>query len=216
MLAHTQRHALVALLALGAVVGCRTNRAGAANRDNVPDTTATAMNDTMRHNDDGSHDNSAWSDTKILRIVMTANMLDSLGGTIALKSATSPAVKEFAQTMIRDHGSANKQAKALQARAHIPDSTHVNSDDPAQKMVRTAEDNQGELRKLAGIEYDKAYIDREIDMHQDVLEAIDDDLLKNVQNAELRSYLESSRAVVASHLERAKALKDQLSNAKTE
>ena len=215
MLAHTQRHALVALVALGAVIGCRTNRAGAANRDNVPDTTATAMNDSMRH-DDGSHDNSAWSDTKILRIVMTANMLDSLGGTIALKSATSPAVKEFAQTMIRDHGSANKQARALQARTQIPDSTHVNSDDPAQKMVRAAEDNQGELRKLAGIEYDKAYIDREIDMHQDVLDAIKDDLVEHAQNAELRTYLESVRAVVASHLERAKALKDQLSNAKTE
>lgn len=211
MLAHTQRHALVALVALGAVIGCRTNRAGAANRDNVPDTTATAMNDTRT---DGSPDNSAWSDTKVLRIVMTANMLDSLAGAFALQSATTPAVKEFAQTMIRDHGAANKQAKALQTRAHIADSLHVNADDPAQKMIRDAEDHQSELRKLAGIEFDKAYIDREIDMHQDVLDAIEDDLTPNAQNPELKNYLTQARGIVASHLERAKALKDQLANAR--
>jgi putative membrane protein len=214
MLAHTQRHALVALVALGVVVGCRSNRADAANRGNVPDTTATAMAN-ENPNNDGSPDNSAWSDTKILRIAMTANTLDSLAGTFALQSATTPAVKEFAQTMIRDHGSANKQAKALQARAHIADSMHVNGDDAAQKMVRDAADHQSELRKLAGLEFDKAYIDREIDMHQDVLDAIEDDLVKHAQNAELRTYLESARGVVASHLERAKALKDQLGNAKT-
>jgi putative membrane protein len=216
MLAHTQRHALVALVALGAVVGCRSNRADAANRGDVPDTTATAMANENRNNDtpnnDGSPDNSAWSDTKVLRIAMTANTLDSLGGTLALQSATSPAVKEFAQTMIRDHGSANKQARALQTRARIADSMHVNSDDAAQKMVRDAEDHQSELRKLAGIEFDKAYIDREIDVHQDVLDAIEDDLVKHAQNPELRNYLEQTRGVVASHLERAKTLKDQLNN----
>jgi putative membrane protein len=209
--AHTQRHALIALVAMSAVIGCRTNRAGAANRDNVPDTTATARADSASPD----HNNGEWSDTKIVRVAMTANTLDSMGGAFALQLATSPAVKDFAQTMIRDHGGANKQAKSLMQRAHIPDSMHTGSDDPAQKMIQDATDHQTELRKLSGVEFDKAYIDREIDMHQNVLDALDDDLIPHAQNAELKAFLGQIRPVVASHLERAKSLKDQLSKGPT-
>jgi putative membrane protein len=211
--AFTHRHALVAGLALAAVTviaGCRPNRAGAANRDGDVATDTMAARDTMAGNHNGD-----WSDSKIMRVVMTANSIDSAGGAFAAGMATSPAVKEFAQTMVRDHGAANKQGKTVMQRAQVADSMHVGGDDPAAKMQQRAIDQQGELRKLSGVEFDKAYIDGEVKMHQDVLDALDDELIPHAQNAAVKGYLEQIRPAVASHLERAKMLQDQLNNGAT-
>jgi putative membrane protein len=132
-------------------------------------------------------------------------------GAFALEMTQLPAVKEFAQTMIRDHGGANKLATELGKRADIPfDSVHIIDDDPKAKLVRESLDQMNEMRKLQGAEFDKGYLQREVEFHEDVLKDLDDDLIPNAKNAELRGFLEQIRPTVSSHLERAKQLKDEL------
>jgi putative membrane protein len=63
---------------------------------------------------------------------------------------------------------------------------------------------------LTGAAFDRAYMDREVEYHQTVLDAIDQTLLPNVQNAELRALLEQTRPAVASHLEMAKSIQTKL------
>jgi putative membrane protein len=220
--ASTHRQALLAgfvLVALGVAGGCRTERAGAAGsgdmgtRDGVSDTaTMRAPADTRGTTGErtGMRDGGEWSDAKILRIAMTANTIDSTAGAHAARTAQSPAVKEFAQTMMRDHGAANKKARDLMRSANIPDSAHVDEDDPAAEMAKDAQDAMGKFREKAGTEFDEAYIDHEVDMHQKVLDQIDNDLLPNAQSQAIRAYLQEIRPVVAAHLERAKQLKDQV------
>lgn len=227
MLAGSKHQALLAgfvLVTLGAAAGCRTERAGAAGsgdvgtRDGVGDTsTMRAPADTRGTTGEraGMARDGDWSDTKILRIAMTANTIDSTNGAFAARQAQTPAVKEFAQTMMRDHGGANKKARDLMRSANVPDSAHVDEDDPAAKMAEDAQEHVGELRKLSGLEFDKAYLDHEVDLHQKVLDQIEDDLIPNAQNPAVRAYLEEIRPVVTAHLERAKQLKDQLGRTST-
>ncbi len=198
----------VAIAALGATLGCN-QRAGAANRDTnndgVVDTVATTATYDNERRDD------KWTDARILRAVVTANTLDSTLGAFAVKAAHSPGVKDFARTMMRDHGATNGKARALGAKASIAyDSSHIEKGDPKADMVEDASDKLNDLRKLQGIEFDKGYMQTEVKMHEDVLNQIDKDLIPNAVNVELRGFLEAIRPTIASHLERAKMLKEEL------
>ena len=53
------------------------------------------------------------NDSEIASVVVTANQIDVDYGKIALKKATNPELRNFAQTMIDDHTSIIAQAVAL-------------------------------------------------------------------------------------------------------
>jgi putative membrane protein len=199
-----QRKILAAGIALAAVAGsvaCK-QRADAANRE----ANDNAMVETMPGANRGD-----WTDAKILRAVVTANAMDSALGDFAAKIASTPGVKDYARTMMRDHSGANKAANDLSRSANIPyDSAHLDKKDPQIETTQDAADQMNELRKLQGIEFDKGYVQGEVKMHEDVLKSIDKDFIPNAQHADLRAYLEKIRPTVAAHLERAKTLKDEL------
>lgn len=192
----------VAIAALGATLGCN-QRAKAANRDTnndgVVDTIAT------------THGNDKWTDARILRVLATANTLDSAMGAFATKAAHSPGVKDYARKMMRDHGAANRNVHELGIKANILfDSTHTGDGDPKVEMVEDASEKLSDLRKLQALEFDKGYMKHEVEMHDDLLKTIDDDLIPNAMNPELRGFLEKVRPTVAGHLERAKTIKEEL------
>src|ERR1041385_3255977 len=55
----------------------------------------------------------APTDPQIAMIVVTADNVDIAAGKLAVKKSTNPKVKEFAESMVRDHTSVNKQATDL-------------------------------------------------------------------------------------------------------
>jgi putative membrane protein len=60
------------------------------------------------------------------------------------------------------------------------------------------------LKKLSGAEFDKAYMDNEVSYHEAVIKVVDDTLIPNTKNAELKALLESARPIFVSHLNHAK------------
>jgi putative membrane protein len=68
------------------------------------------------------------------------------------------------------------------------------------------EKNTAEITTLSGAEFNKAYIDNEVSYHEAVLGVLDNTLIPNTKNAELKSLLESARQIFVSHLEHAKKL----------
>src|SRR5262245_4163539 len=56
---------------------------------------------------------SAPTDPQIAMIVVTANNVDIAAGKLAAQKSSNPKVKEFAELMVRDHTSVNKQATDL-------------------------------------------------------------------------------------------------------
>lgn len=146
------------------------------------------------------------NDAQIAHIVVTANSLDSTAGELAKQKGTAKAVKDFAQTMVTDHGAVNAQAVALATKLNVT----PEDNDVSRQLKSGADQSTANLQGLSGAAFDKAYIDHEVEYHQAVLDALDKTLIPGAQNAELKGLLEKSRPAFAAHLDRAKSIQGTL------
>jgi putative membrane protein len=149
----------------------------------------------------------SMSDPQIAAVAVAANKVDVDAGKLAKTKSKNAKVKKFANDMIRDHTSAIKQATQLVKKLGVT----PEENDTSRSLTQGGKENLANLRKLKGKEFDKAYIDHEVDYHQQVLDALDKTLIPSAQNADLKSLLESVRGVVAQHLDHAKQVQDSLS-----
>ena len=62
----------------------------------------------------------------------------------------------------------------------------------------------------SGAAFDRAYIDHEVAYHQQVLDAINNTLIPNAQNAELKALLQQTAPAIEAHLQHAKELQTPL------
>lgn len=150
----------------------------------------------------------AVTDPQIAHIVVTANSIDSAMGELAKTKARSPAVKSFAQTMITDHGAVNQQAVKLAQRLKVT----PEANDVSRQLQQGADEAHTGLESKSGAEFDRAYMDREVQYHQAVLDALDQTLIPGAQNAELKALLQGARPAFAAHLARAKQVQGALGN----
>jgi len=146
------------------------------------------------------------SDAQIAGIVVAANTVDVNAGTLAKSKATNKDVKGFAQHMITDHTGSNKQATALVTKLKVK----PEESDTSKKLKADGAANVTKLKGLKGAEFDKAYIDNEVDYHQAVLDAIDKTLIPSAKNAELKGLLEKTRPVIDDHLQMAKKIQSSM------
>lgn len=144
----------------------------------------------------------AINDAQIAHIVVTANSIDSAAGVAALDKAQNKDVKDFAQMMITDHGAVNAQAVALATRLGVT----PEDNDTSRQLKAGAEESATKLQGLTGAAFDRAYMEREVAFHEAVIGALDDTLLPNTQNAELKDLLEKSRPAFVAHLDRARTI----------
>jgi putative membrane protein len=151
----------------------------------------------------------AVTDPQIAAIVVAANNVDIAAGELAKTKGTSPQVKEFANRMVTDHTGVNEQATALVTRLGVTPEDNPTS----RQLTQGGEQERQSLQGLSGAAFDKAYVDNEVSYHQTVLDAIDQTLIPNAQNAELKALLEATRPAVAAHLDHAKQLQSQLGGA---
>jgi putative membrane protein len=149
---------------------------------------------------------SGVTDPQIAHIVVTANSIDSAIGELAKKKARSAPVKAFAQTMITDHGAVNQQAVKLAQRLKVT----PEANDVSRQLQQGADEARTGLESKSGAEFDRAYMDREVQYHQAVLDALDNTLIPGAQNAELKSLLQSAQPAFKAHLERAKQVQGGL------
>jgi putative membrane protein len=148
----------------------------------------------------------APTDPQIAAVVVTANQVDIDAGKLALSKAKSPDVKTFAQLMITDHSGVNKSAVDLVTKLHVTPEPNPTS----QSLQKGGDDNLAALKKLSGAAFDKAYVDHEVAYHQAVLDALDQTLIPNAQNAELKALLVKVRPAFVAHLDHAKHLQSEL------
>jgi putative membrane protein len=189
----------VSLLALGLLAACANGQEVPAS-ETADETAAAAEPVTAAPAADGP------SDAQIAAIVLTANSADSTAGVLAASKATDARVKEFGQRMATDHGAVNQQAVALATRLGLTPEENPTS----RSLAQDGEQNLQTLQGLSGAAFDRAYIDHEVALHQQVLDALDQTLLPSAQNAELKGLLEKGRPVFVGHLDMAKQLQSSL------
>jgi putative membrane protein len=190
--------ALPVLLAAGMLAACAPE--DTAETDTLPADTAALVQQPAA---------GALNDAQIAHFATTANTADSSGGVMAQEKGSNAAVKAYGQRMVQDHGSANQQARQLVQSAALTPQENERS-----AQLRATHDSASQrLRGLSGAEFDRAYIAHEIQMHQSLLTALDQDLIPNAQNAQLRQLLEGIRPTVQSHLEQAQQIQQNLGGA---
>jgi putative membrane protein len=144
----------------------------------------------------------APTDPQIAMIAVTADNVDIAAAKLAASKTSNPKVKDFANLMIRDHTSVNKKATALAKKLNIT----PEESDTSRSLKSDGDKNLEKLRGMSGAEFDKAYIDNEVSYHEAVVKVMDDTLIPNAKNAQLKALLESAKPVFASHLNHAKEL----------
>jgi putative membrane protein len=150
------------------------------------------------------------NDAQIASIVVTANQVDIDAGNFAKSHAANAQVKQFAQQMVTDHTGVNKQATALAAKLKV-----TPEDNPTSQSLKSGGDtNINKLKTLKGAEFDKAYIDHEVEYHQAVLDAVDKTLIPGAKNEELKALLVKTRPAFVAHLEHAKHVQAEISGKK--
>lgn len=146
------------------------------------------------------------TDAEIAATVTAANDSDIESGKLALSKSTNAEVKAFANEMVRAHTALNQQGSALLAKLGV-----AASENPTSTQLRqNGESTRGMLNGLSGSEFDKAYVNSEVDMHQAVLDQLDNTLIPSAQNADLKALLQSARPTISAHLDHAKSLKAKL------
>ncbi|HEU5342310.1 DUF4142 domain-containing protein [Edaphobacter sp.] len=142
------------------------------------------------------------SDPQIVGIVSAANQIDIDTAKLALKKTKNDQVKQYAQQMIDDHTKLQKSVDDLAKKLNVK----PESSDTSKSLHTAAATEMKKLRGMRGKAFDKAYIDREVDFHQQVIDAASKVLIPNAQNAELKSALEGAAPLLQGHLERAKQI----------
>ena len=146
------------------------------------------------------------SDAQIAAIVVAANQVDIDAGKFAAKKSSNDEVKKFAQTMVTDHTAVNKSAVDLVTKLHVKPAEN----DTSRSLEAGGEKNIAALRALNGKAFDQAYVQHEVAYHQQVIDALDNVLIPNAQNAELKALLVKVRPAFVEHLNHAKHLQSSL------
>ena len=144
-------------------------------------------------------DKPAVNDAQIAQIVVTANTIDIENGQIAVKQSKTASVDEFANLMIKDHTAVNNNATALVTRLGVK----PEPSDTSKSLRDAADKEQAKLKGLKGAEFDRAYLENEVAYHKQVLGAINDTLIPNAQNAELKKMLVDVKPAFQAHLDHA-------------
>ncbi|MDO9372911.1 MAG: DUF4142 domain-containing protein [Bacteroidota bacterium] len=112
-------------------------------------------------------------------------------GQLALKNATSSAVKKHAQMMVTDHGKANAELKTLAASKNIMLPKALG--DEKQKMVN-------DLKAKKGADFDKAYSDMMVEDHKKDIDLFRTEA-EGGRDAEIKAWAAGKLPTLQSHLQ---------------
>ena len=146
-----------------------------------------------------------WSDANIVALLDEANAADSTAGSVAATKGTAAAVRDFGRRMMKDHHMLRAQGAALAKKLNVTPSAP--SDDPVPGMAQNETNTLNTTAK--GKDFDKAYIDAEVDAHKAVLD-LATKAAAQTQNAELKNLIQKAAPVIQGHLDKAESIQKTL------
>ncbi len=135
------------------------------------------------------------NDLEIAHVAYNAGLIDIRYAHLALALSDDPAVREFAELMLRDHTAVNEQALALVAELGVTPQDNAVS----QSLLDQSQALIDEMRVLDGAAFDRRYAENELAYHQFVNGAVRDIFIPNAETPELRALLQSALAVFEVH-----------------
>jgi putative membrane protein len=144
----------------------------------------------------------------ILSQMNVSNTMEIQLSQMASKQATSPAVKRIATLLVTDHSKNRKEVAALAKKLNI-------SLTPAAGGSVTASDSAAmpaDLQGASGAEFDRAFVQHQIQLHENNIQKIQDQLLPAVQEPQIKTYLQKTLKEMQGHLATLEKTEQQLSS----
>jgi len=217
MMGHSNRikNFSLTLLCVGALAACSK-----ADRTATSDTLA-ARTDSAAGRIDSAAANTAamdsahaamnpsapWSNDKFFGYAFNADNGEIALGKLASTKGTSADVKAFGKQMVKDHQAMMSETHALMTKVKATaDSTW----DDAKSIADDSRDKLADLTsKAAGADWDKNYIESQIDAHKRVLNKLTD-AAKNNTDKTITDALAKATAKVQEHLTKAETINSTL------
>src|SRR5215204_5946742 len=164
------------------------------------DSAATAMGDSAsRAGTTGS-----WTNDRIFGYTHNADNGEIALGKLASTKATNSVVKSFGSQMVKDHQAMMSDAHALMGKVNAAADTTW---DDAKDLAGDGSEKLKELTdKEKGADWDKNYIESQVDMHQRVLDKLTD-AAKSSTDTSITNALTQTTAKVQEHLTKAQSIK---------
>jgi putative membrane protein len=214
MITRYGRHCMIALSAATLLVACKPKDNATSDTTSAAGAVATGSDSANRARTDTSNasaanNNNNWTDGQILAFASTANKGEIAEGKLAETKATNAKVKAFARQLVTDHSAMLTEGNSFAKKNNItPDS----SKSDVQDLQKDAQNGMQELNsKAKGADWDKTFVDHEIDGHKKVLEKLQS-AQNTTQNQQLKDMLTKATQKVQQHLDKAQALRDSTLN----
>jgi putative membrane protein len=179
-----------------------------AKKDNNAVDTTAASSTTMSADTSGtgaSSTTATWTDANIFALLDEANMADSAAGALAGTKGTASAVRDFGKRMARDHHTLRTQGEALAKKLKITPTPPAGDN-----LVADAQKGMDNLNATAkGKDFDKAYIDSEVDVHKKVLD-LATKAMEQAQSTELKNLIQKAAPTIKGHLDLAESIQKNL------
>jgi putative membrane protein len=201
------------LLCVGALGACskadRTTDTAAARTDSAAGRVDSAANSMASDSANRMNTAGSWTNDHVFGFTHNADNGEIALGKLASTKATNSQVKSFAQQMVKDHQAMMTEAHSLMSKVNATaDSTW----DDAKDLANGGADKLKELtEKEKGADWDKNYIESQVDMHQKVLDKLQD-AVKNNSDTTVTAALSKATAKVQEHLTKAQSIKAGLDN----
>lgn len=148
------------------------------------------------------------NDLEIAHVAYTADEIDIRYAHLALALSTNPKVREFAQTMIRDHTAVNNRALALLAKLEVQPQDNFLS----RQLVEQSEALVAEMSELTGSEFDRRYARNELAYHKAVNGLVEGTFIPNIENPEVKALFEDAILIFKAHQAHAEQMVATLEN----
>ena len=147
------------------------------------------------------------TDPEIASVAVTANQIDIDYANIALTKSKNAEVIKFATTMAKDHQAVIDKAVALVTKLGVAPQTNATTKAFLKDETKTKE----MLNSKSGAAFDKAYVDNEVAYHKAAINEVENVLIPNTTNAELKALLQSAVPLFKAHLAHAEMVQKQIS-----
>lgn len=153
----------------------------------------------------GSTASGSWTDDNIFALLDEANAADSAAGALAVTKGTAAAVRDYGRRMVRDHHQLRARGEALAKKLKI-----IPLAPAADPVAPAAQKHMDILNSTTkGKDFDKAYIDGEVEIHKSVLE-LATQAARQTQNTELKNLIQKAAPVIRDHLDLAESVQKSL------
>ena len=188
------RNNLLFLAVIGLIsVGCSNNKAATSD-------TSSAQASSSSSAATPNSGTNANADQKFVEDAAKGNRAEVELGKMVASKATSPAVKQFAQMMVKDHTDALNQLQKLAQSKNITLPDGLPSD---------AQDLQQKLSSEQGKQFDKDYMSGMVEDHQKDVQEFQD-ASENLKDSDLKQWAGTMLPKLKEHLQKAQSVDSKL------